>query len=466
LEDRVNILCSNATQIALSQGTEDKHNAVKEHSELGTETKEFLSFAKILQNILDKNSFKKGDVDVKALFEEIAAAKNGKNGKKNHEAVVKGKNSKLPEALQKLLLELSNDGPKEKSVDMLSLSDGKAREKDKLGANAPKDVQAASLVFAHMPENIPVKTKQSTDAAIAVNTDAVPESENGPGKRSSALESSGFFDRPGKTEKNPPAKTILIQLSPERAGQFVEQASSKPKTDKNAGTKDAETGKNGRLSMTVVDKRNNSDRAVGSLKNSGDFLQQQLKQEGGDRRPNHEAPSIDKSNIQLSQNREESFTVRRDIQEPVTKQEQSQLLKQLKTMGNKEVVKQASVILKNNNSAEIRLNLKPDKMGNVRIRLHLQDNNIVGKIIVDNSSVKEVFEQNLESLYKGFRQEGFDTASLNVSVGDGQAGKRQREEGPKSFYSSGTEKVTLPGAVDGETLSYGGEEEGLVNLII
>lgn len=107
----------------------------------------------------------------------------------------------------------------------------------------------------------------------------------------------------------------------------------------------------------------------------------------------------------------------------------SSLMKQLEENINNKIVKQSSVILKDGGSGEIKLILKPEQLGRVRIRLNLTDNKLTGQIIVESLAVKEVFEQNLQNLERAFKDSGFDTAALNVSVGGDHSGNREREPG-------------------------------------
>lgn len=106
------------------------------------------------------------------------------------------------------------------------------------------------------------------------------------------------------------------------------------------------------------------------------------------------------------------------------------LQRHLAEQGNRQIVKQSGIILKDNNSGEIRLVLKPENMGSVRIQLQMQDNSITGKIVVDNSTVKTAFDQNMDDLYRAFKESGFDNAELDVQVGGGKSGqKRQKDDG-------------------------------------
>ena len=81
-----------------------------------------------------------------------------------------------------------------------------------------------------------------------------------------------------------------------------------------------------------------------------------------------------------------------------------------------QIVKQSGIILRNNNSGEIRLVLKPEHLGRVRLRIQLEENRVSGRVFVDSSFVKESFEQNLEALYRAFRNSGFEASGFEVFV--------------------------------------------------
>ncbi len=99
------------------------------------------------------------------------------------------------------------------------------------------------------------------------------------------------------------------------------------------------------------------------------------------------------------------------------------LLNELHDTLNDKIVKQSNIILKDGDAGEIRLILKPESLGKVRIRLHMDENNLSGKIFVDSAAVKEVFEQNMFRLERAFSENGFSMGSLDVSVGDKGSGK-------------------------------------------
>jgi flagellar hook-length control protein FliK len=109
--------------------------------------------------------------------------------------------------------------------------------------------------------------------------------------------------------------------------------------------------------------------------------------------------------------------------------------RQLKNEGTAELTKNIRFVLKDNKEGEIKLILKPEALGKVRINLNLNENNIVGKIIVENNSVRQVFMNNLADLSRALEDSGFNSAALDVSVGGGQSEGRGAygDEGPVDF---------------------------------
>ena len=105
-----------------------------------------------------------------------------------------------------------------------------------------------------------------------------------------------------------------------------------------------------------------------------------------------------------------------------------ELARALREGGNEEILKRAQFLLKDNDKGEIRLILKPERLGEVRIRLNLSDRHIAGRIIVENSSVRDAFTENMEALNRAFRENGFQTAGLEVSVG-GREGSPEQQRG-------------------------------------
>jgi flagellar hook-length control protein FliK len=138
-------------------------------------------------------------------------------------------------------------------------------------------------------------------------------------------------------------------------------------------------------------------------------------------------------------------------------------LERFREMAGSELVKATNLILRDG-GGEIRLVLKPESLGSVRIKMHLVDNTIEGKIVVDNQAVKQVIDGNLDSLMRALRAEGFQGATLQVSVGGQNADNRgqtqdERPEALRRVSVQGFQR-SIPGVED---LSMG---DLLVNLFV
>ncbi|WP_041866014.1 flagellar hook-length control protein FliK [Sediminispirochaeta smaragdinae] len=132
------------------------------------------------------------------------------------------------------------------------------------------------------------------------------------------------------------------------------------------------------------------------------------------------------------------------------------------------IVKQASIVVKNDNAGEIRLILHPENLGRVRIRLQLEDNHIAGRIFVDNTSVRDAFEASLRQLERNFEANGFESAKLNVFVGGDQArGDASSEQAQTSaFHGNRFSAVEAMDANIASADQYNVGEENLINLVV
>jgi flagellar hook-length control protein FliK len=92
-----------------------------------------------------------------------------------------------------------------------------------------------------------------------------------------------------------------------------------------------------------------------------------------------------------------------------------------------QLVRTAGIVVRDGNAGEIRLVLKPESLGSVRIRMSLGDDGIDGRIFVESQAVKEIFEGRLADLAQALRQGGFQNANLSVFVSGGDVDGRRRE---------------------------------------
>ncbi|MBN2618881.1 MAG: flagellar hook-length control protein FliK [Spirochaetales bacterium] len=135
-------------------------------------------------------------------------------------------------------------------------------------------------------------------------------------------------------------------------------------------------------------------------------------------------------------------------QAPVTKEFSTLLKEQLRDFGNNEIVKQSRFILKDNNIGEIKLILKPESLGQVKINLNLNENSLAGQIVVENNSVKEIFQENMASLTRALEKEGYDSAKLELSLSDKDSSRnRDDSKNNKQYFSERLKRFNDNGQV-------------------
>jgi flagellar hook-length control protein FliK len=97
-------------------------------------------------------------------------------------------------------------------------------------------------------------------------------------------------------------------------------------------------------------------------------------------------------------------------------------------MTGADLVRTAGLVVRDG-GGEIRLMLKPESLGSVRIRLSLEDGMVEGRIIVDTAEARQAFEAGLDSLTRALHADGFQTGSLSVSVSGGGANDSRQAAG-------------------------------------
>jgi hypothetical protein len=112
------------------------------------------------------------------------------------------------------------------------------------------------------------------------------------------------------------------------------------------------------------------------------------------------------------------------------------LARELRGDLSSDIVRDASIIVRNGGTGTIRLSLHPESLGNVKIRLEMTENKITGHIVVESSEALRAFERELPVLEKAFRDSGFGETALDMFLAQdntadgGDSGYRdQRQEG-------------------------------------
>lgn len=95
---------------------------------------------------------------------------------------------------------------------------------------------------------------------------------------------------------------------------------------------------------------------------------------------------------------------------------ENMLARELHQNFNGDIVRHASIALRDGGEGTIKIALKPESLGNVKIALELVENKITGKIIVESEEAMNAFRKEIASLEQTFRDSGFTNAELNLSM--------------------------------------------------
>ncbi|MDR1399939.1 MAG: flagellar hook-length control protein FliK [Treponema sp.] len=86
---------------------------------------------------------------------------------------------------------------------------------------------------------------------------------------------------------------------------------------------------------------------------------------------------------------------------------------------NSDIVQQAQVLLRDGDAGTIKLSLKPENLGIVKVRLEMVENRITGQIIVESNEALRAFDREIQSLEQAFRDSGFSGVSLYTALASG-----------------------------------------------
>ena len=80
------------------------------------------------------------------------------------------------------------------------------------------------------------------------------------------------------------------------------------------------------------------------------------------------------------------------------------------------LVEKAQVAV-NNGKSEVLMSLNPEYLGKVRLKISMDaDNNLVGKIFVDNAEIKDIFTKNLDTVTSSLNEIGINIEGFDVML--------------------------------------------------
>ena len=81
------------------------------------------------------------------------------------------------------------------------------------------------------------------------------------------------------------------------------------------------------------------------------------------------------------------------------------------------------------NIAEVRIHLKPEHLGEVKLRIAMQNGIVVAQFVAESQRVKEIIESNFSQLRDSLEEQGINVSEIEVSVSQGEADRQFGFEG-------------------------------------
>ncbi len=117
--------------------------------------------------------------------------------------------------------------------------------------------------------------------------------------------------------------------------------------------------------------------------------------------------------------------------------------------GKDTILRHARFVIKNEHDSEIRLLLRPQELGVLRVRFQLQQNVLDGKFIVDSQYTKDIIEKSLADIQRHLREQGIESRELEVTINNqnkqffGSPEESAREFGSRQYYVPGPEEQVI-----------------------
>ncbi|WP_461247670.1 flagellar hook-length control protein FliK [Treponema sp. R6D11] len=114
---------------------------------------------------------------------------------------------------------------------------------------------------------------------------------------------------------------------------------------------------------------------------------------------------------------------------------ENMLARELHQNFNGDIVRHASMALRDGGAGTIKIALHPETLGHVKIHLEMTENKITGRIVVESEEALNAFRKELSALEQAFKDSGYANADLNLSLtADGSSEQGQNFD--ESSFSS------------------------------
>ena len=138
---------------------------------------------------------------------------------------------------------------------------------------------------------------------------------------------------------------------------------------------------------------------------------------------------------------------------------ENMLARELHQSFNGDIVRHASMALRNGGEGTIKIALHPETLGNVKIHLEMTENKITGHIVVESEEALNAFRKEISALEQAFKDSGYADASLDLSMTADGSDRENQElyENESSFM----QRIAASGYEDG----YDQESAPIVDIL-
>jgi flagellar hook-length control protein FliK len=88
------------------------------------------------------------------------------------------------------------------------------------------------------------------------------------------------------------------------------------------------------------------------------------------------------------------------------------------------------------NKSEMVIKLKPNDLGNVTVKISIENGVMNAKFLADSIKVKETLESSLNNLKESLKEQGLNVQDLNVSVDSGRSQNQTFEQSNLRYFNN------------------------------
>ncbi|MBD3345463.1 MAG: hypothetical protein GF401_10415 [Chitinivibrionales bacterium] len=135
------------------------------------------------------------------------------------------------------------------------------------------------------------------------------------------------------------------------------------------------------------------------------------------------------------------------------------LMRNIEETVMKQIVEKMNTVLKNGLN-EIRLTLRPESLGEVRMKIQVHEEVVVARINVESQQVKQIIESNLQNLKNALAEHNLQTGEFSVNVGNGSNGETAQSDGGSTPKGSSTDNPVTDGSLQETESAEPGTDTG------